>query len=97
MDKHAAFEIAVRKGWLSQTPDSFQHAVLERCLLERFETGTPIYSIGDEPGGMYGMFQEALPYQWRLGRWGPTLRILRCRVSGSEKRPPLRASLEGLA
>jgi hypothetical protein len=50
LDKHAAFEIAVRKGWLSPTPASFQRAVLDRCLLERFETRTPIYSIGDEPG-----------------------------------------------
>jgi hypothetical protein len=60
LDKHAAFEIAFRKGWLSQTPASFQRAVLDRCLLERFETGTPIYSIGDEPGGMYGIVSGSL-------------------------------------
>ena len=71
MDKHAAFEIAVRKGWLSQTPNSFQRAVLERCLLERFETGTPIYSIGDEPGGMYGIVSGSLAISVAPREMGP--------------------------
>ena len=71
LDKHAAFEIAIRKGWLSQTPASFQRAVLGRCLLERFETGTPIYSIGDEAGGMYGIVSGSLAISVAPREMGP--------------------------
>jgi CRP/FNR family transcriptional regulator, cyclic AMP receptor protein len=71
LDKHAALEVVVREGWLSQTPASFQRAVLDRCLLERFETGTPIYSIGDEPGGMYGIVSGSLAISVAPREMGP--------------------------
>lgn len=53
--ERAAYEIARSKGWLSHTPASFQRAVLDRCRLEQFKAGTPIYSIGDKPRGMFGI------------------------------------------
>ena len=53
--RDAACEVVRSKGWLSHTPASFQRAVLERCRLEKFKAGTPIYSIGDKPRGMYGI------------------------------------------
>ena len=71
MEKHAAFEIAVRKGWLRRTPAGFQRAVLDRCLLERFEAGKPIYSIGDEPGGMYGIVSGSLAISVAPREMGP--------------------------
>jgi CRP/FNR family transcriptional regulator, cyclic AMP receptor protein len=71
LNKHAGLEIAVRKGWLSRTPASFQRAVLDRCLLERFETGAPIYSIGDEPGGMYGIVSGSLAISVAPREMGP--------------------------
>jgi CRP/FNR family transcriptional regulator, cyclic AMP receptor protein len=58
--RRAACEIARSKGWLSHTPASFQRAVLDRCRLEQFEAGTPIYSIGDKPDGMFGMVAGCL-------------------------------------
>jgi CRP-like cAMP-binding protein len=56
----AACEVARSKGWLRQTPVAFQSAVLDRCLLEKFKPGIPIYAVGDEPGGMYGIVAGGL-------------------------------------
>jgi CRP/FNR family cyclic AMP-dependent transcriptional regulator len=56
----AACEVARSKGWLCQTPVAFQSAVLDRCLLEKFKPGTPVYAVGDEPGGMFGIVTGAL-------------------------------------
>ena len=56
----AACEVVRRKGWLRQTPAAFQCAVLDRCLLEKFKPGIPVYTVGDEPGGMYGIVAGAL-------------------------------------
>lgn len=55
MDQSAAHKIVASQGWLSEMPASFRRAVLERCLLKQFEAGEPIFSIGDAPGGMFGM------------------------------------------
>ena len=60
LDLDAACEVARSKGWLRQTPAAFQRAVLDRCLLEKFKPGIPIYAVGDEPGGMYGIVTGAL-------------------------------------
>ena len=56
----AACEVVRSKGWLRQTPVAFQCAVLDRCLLEKFKPGTPIYAVGDEPGGIFGIVAGAL-------------------------------------
>jgi CRP/FNR family transcriptional regulator, cyclic AMP receptor protein len=60
LDLDAACEAVRSQGWLRQTPAAFQCAVLDRCLLERFKAGTSIYSIGDEPGGMFGIVAGCL-------------------------------------
>ena len=53
--RQTACEIVLSRGWLRHTPTSFQCAVLDRCRLEQFDPGAPIYSIGDESGGMFGI------------------------------------------
>ena len=58
--RDAACETVRNKGWLSRTPASFQRAVLDRCRLERFKAGTPIYSIGDKPRGIFGIVAGCL-------------------------------------
>jgi CRP/FNR family cyclic AMP-dependent transcriptional regulator len=55
LDINAACEVVLRRGWLRQTPTSFSRAVLDRCRLEQIEQGRQIYSVGDEPGGMFGI------------------------------------------
>lgn len=55
LDLGAARDVVRRQGWLRQTPTAFQCAVLDRCRLERFKAGVTIYSIGDKPGGMFGI------------------------------------------
>jgi CRP/FNR family transcriptional regulator, cyclic AMP receptor protein len=71
LDKNEASKIIVRRGWLSHTPTSFRRAVLDRCLLEQFKTGTPIYSVGDKPGGMFGIVSGGLGVSLAPGEAGP--------------------------
>jgi len=58
--RDAACEIVRSKGWLSHTPIWFQRALLDRCRLEQFKAGAPIYSIGDKPRGMFGIVAGCL-------------------------------------
>jgi CRP/FNR family cyclic AMP-dependent transcriptional regulator len=60
LDKDEAHQIVLSRGWLHHTPASFQREVLERCRLEQFLAGTPVYSVGDEPGGMFGIVTGGL-------------------------------------
>lgn len=60
ISREAACEVVLGHGWLRHTPAPFGRAVTERCLLEQFAAGTPIYSIGDEPGGIYGIVAGCL-------------------------------------
>jgi CRP/FNR family transcriptional regulator, cyclic AMP receptor protein len=60
LDFAGAHEIVLQKGWLSELPSSFQHSVLDRCRLQHFSPGQPIYSVGDPPGGMYGLLSGGI-------------------------------------
>jgi CRP/FNR family cyclic AMP-dependent transcriptional regulator len=60
LNKDEARQIVLGQGWLSHTPASFQSAVIERCRLEQFVAGTPVYAVGDEPGGMFGIISGGL-------------------------------------
>jgi CRP/FNR family transcriptional regulator, cyclic AMP receptor protein len=70
LQRHAAREIANSKGWLSHTPASFQRAVLDRCQLEHFKAGTPIFSVGDKPNGMFGIVAGCLSVSIARGKQG---------------------------
>ncbi|SHE56335.1 cAMP-binding domain of CRP or a regulatory subunit of cAMP-dependent protein kinases [Kaistia soli DSM 19436] len=48
-----AREIAISDTWLREAPESFRRAVIERCMLQRFEPSQVIYSPGDGDGGIY--------------------------------------------
>lgn len=67
----AAQRVVLRKGWLSFTPQSFQGAVLDRCLLQTFKAGQPIYQVGDPVGGMYGLVSGGLSISIAPGERGP--------------------------
>lgn len=71
LDQRAAHQIALSKGWLRHTPAPFQRAVLDRCRLEQFAAGTPIYCVGDKPGGMFGIVAGALGISIASGEDGP--------------------------
>lgn len=70
-DREAACEIIRNKGWLRRTPVSFRSAVLDRCRLEKFAAGMPVYSVGDDPGGMYGVVTGTLGISVAPGEHGP--------------------------
>jgi len=67
----SACDVVARKGWLRHTPEAFRRTVLERCRLEQFAAGTPVYSIGDEPGGMFGIVAGCLGVSVAPGEEGP--------------------------
>ncbi len=71
MDQVVARDDVLNRGWLGHTPLSFRRAVLERCLREQFKAGTQVYSIGDEPGGMFGIVSGGLGVSIAPGERGP--------------------------
>lgn len=48
-------EIFHRKGWLGAQPEPFRNAWLEVCELRIVPRGAHLYSLGDPPGGVYGL------------------------------------------
>src|SRR5271165_1325596 len=52
-----AHEIVARQGWLNLAPPAFRRIVLDRCRLKVFEAGATVYSVGDPPGGMFGLLR----------------------------------------
>ena len=71
LTREAACDIVLKHGWLRHTPIPFRSAVLDRCLLEKFSAGTPVYSIGDEAGGMYGLVEGGLGISMAPRERGP--------------------------
>lgn len=59
-DSATAHEAVLQSGWLSRMPSPFQRSVLERCRTKQFKRGATIYSIGDPPGGMFGLVAGAI-------------------------------------
>ena len=64
-------EIVSRQGWLSYAPPPFRQAVLDRCKLQRLAAGATIYSVGDPPGGMYGLVTGSFAISIAPGERGP--------------------------
>jgi CRP/FNR family transcriptional regulator, cyclic AMP receptor protein len=68
-----AYEIVARQGWLSLTPGSFRQLVLGRCQLQELKAGAKIYSVGDPPGGMFGLVSGGLAISIAPRERGPFL------------------------
>ena len=64
-------EIVLRQGWLSQTAPWFQQGVLDRCHLRHFSAGESIFSVGDPPGGMFGLAAGGLNISMAPNERGP--------------------------
>ena len=63
--------IVSRQGWLSHTPAAFRGTVLVRCKLQVLKAGASIYSVGDPPGGMYGLVAGSFALSIAPGERGP--------------------------
>ena len=94
-----AHDMVSREGWLSFTPEPFWRVVLDRCKLEAFSAGATIYSVGDPPGGMFGLLRGSFALSIAPGERGPISRISRDQARGSARLRPSPASLRriGLA
>ncbi len=66
-----AHAIVSREGWLSFTPPLFRQTVLARCKLEALKAGATVYSVGDPPGGMYGLVRGHFALSVAPGERGP--------------------------
>ncbi len=66
-----AHDIVSREGWLSFTPEPFRRLVLDRCKLEALRAGATIYSVGDPPGGMFGLVRGSFALSIAPGERGP--------------------------
>lgn len=66
-----AHAIVSREGWLSYTPPPFRQTVLDRCKLQALKAGARIYSVGDPPGGMYGLVRGSFAISVAPGERGP--------------------------
>ncbi len=64
-------DLVSRQGWLSYAPSPFRRLVLDRCKLETYSAGATIYSVGDPPGGMYGLVRGDLAISIAPGERGP--------------------------
>ena len=78
------------RGWLSRQPQAFRTRFISLGRLIELERGVPVFHVGDEPGGVYGIVSGAIeilggtPWQLpvlahiaRAGDWfghGPVLR-----------------------
>ena len=65
--------IVLTRGWLSNTPESFQLAVIDRCMLRKFRAGTTVYRKGDPPGGLFGLVTGSLAVDIAPAERGPNM------------------------
>jgi len=66
-----AHDLVSRYGWLSMTPPPFRRVVLDRCLLQDIKAGSAVYSVGDPPGGMFGLVRGSIAISIAPGERGP--------------------------
>ncbi len=66
-----AHDVVSQHGWLNFTPPPFRKSVLDRCKLLEFKADATIYSVGDPPGGMYGLVRGNLAISIAPGERGP--------------------------
>lgn len=66
-----SFEALRKTGWLSFQPVSFQNEVRRHGRLRRHARGATIMSIGDPPGGLFGLAEGALAVFIAPGDTGP--------------------------
>src|SRR5271166_3477474 len=66
-----AHDIVSRHGWLSFTPLPFRKTVLDHCKFQEAKAGATIYSVGDPPGGMFGLVRGIFALSVAPGERGP--------------------------
>lgn len=68
-----ADDVVSREGWLSHTPADFRRSVLSRCTLEARNAGAVLYSVGDPPGGLFGLVSGSLAVSIAPEERGPNI------------------------
>jgi CRP-like cAMP-binding protein len=66
-----AKDFAATHGWLAMTSQDFRRAVLDRATPQAFRFGETVYSIGDPPGGLYGLVAGTFKISLAPGDDGP--------------------------
>lgn len=71
MKRAEAEEIVTGRGWLAERPADFRARLLSHCSIVRFAKGATIYSVGDPPGGLYGLIDGLLRIELPVPGLGP--------------------------
>lgn len=66
-------EAFAQRGWLSRQTPAFRSEVLAAARTQRFARDAPIYHIGDEPGGIYGVLSGSVGVYVATARHMPML------------------------
>jgi CRP/FNR family cyclic AMP-dependent transcriptional regulator len=64
---------AEQVGWLAEQPARFRAGVLKRCRLRPLQVGTPLYVLGDPPGGVWGLVDGFVDVLLAVGPGSPFL------------------------
>lgn len=56
-------DILGRRGWLAERDEGFRTALLECGRMVGFETGEPLYRVGDTPNGLFGLLSGVVQIQ----------------------------------
>jgi CRP/FNR family transcriptional regulator, cyclic AMP receptor protein len=60
VEREAAARVVQSVGWLSTLPLPFQHVVLARSDLLHYPEATPLYDVGDDASGLFGVVEGML-------------------------------------
>ena len=72
IDQQAEF-VALGRGWLPKIPEPMREQVLHCAILREYRDGQPIYYIGDEPNGIFGVVSGSLSLSIAPSGRGPYL------------------------
>jgi CRP-like cAMP-binding protein len=59
-DRTEAMRIMSTQGWLTEVPEGFRDAVLQRARPQLFASGKTVFKVGDPPGALWGLVSGGL-------------------------------------
>jgi CRP-like cAMP-binding protein len=66
-----SLNVLKERGWLSYQPASVQEGVLAAGRIREIERGSTVFSVGDPPGGAYGILEGEMAIEVAPDRAGP--------------------------
>ena len=73
LNRQAAEEVLLSRGWLSRQTEGFQAELSRWSVVQSMEAGSTVYRLNDPPGGIYGLVSGALAVSFETVLDGPRL------------------------